>query len=43
VALAEMFVQGVSTRKVKAITEGLYRHSFSASSISTINKGLEHG
>jgi putative transposase len=32
-ALAEMYVQGVSTRKVKAITEELCGHSFSASSI----------
>ena len=29
-ALAEMYVQGVSTRKVKAITEELCGHSFSA-------------
>jgi hypothetical protein len=42
-ALAEMYVQGVSTRKVKAITEELCGHSFSASSISTINKKLEPG
>lgn len=40
-ALAEMYVQGVSTRKVKAITEELCGHSFSASSISAINKGLD--
>src|SRR6266481_6647490 len=32
-ALAEMYVQGVSTRKVKAISEELCGHSFSASSI----------
>jgi putative transposase len=37
-ALAEMYVQEVSTRKVKAITEELCGHTFSASSISTINK-----
>ena len=36
-----MYVQGVSTRKVKAITEELCGHSFSASSISTINKRLD--
>jgi putative transposase len=36
-----MYVQGVSTRKVKAITEELCGHSFSASAISTINKGLD--
>lgn len=40
-ALAEMYVQGVSTRKVKAITEELCGHSFSASSISIINKKLD--
>jgi putative transposase len=40
-ALAEMYVQGVSTRKVKAVTEALCGHSFSASSISQINKGLD--
>jgi transposase-like protein len=40
-ALAEMYVQGVSTRKVKAITEELCGHSFSASVISSINKGLD--
>ena len=32
--LAEMYVQGVSTRKVKAVTEALCGHSFSASSIT---------
>ena len=40
-SLAEMYVQGVSTRKVKAVTELLCGHSFSASSISQINKGLD--
>ena len=40
-ALAEMYVQGVSTRKVKAITEELCGHGFSASSISQINKTLD--
>src|SRR5271169_3996928 len=38
---AEMYVQGVSTRKVKAITEELCGHAFSASSISAINKRLD--
>ncbi len=33
-ALAEMYVQGVSTRKVKTVTETLCGHSFSASSVS---------
>src|SRR5690349_3971777 len=42
-ALAEMYVQGVSTRKVKAITEELCGHSFAASTISAINKGLDEG
>jgi putative transposase len=40
-SLAEMYVQGVSTRKVKAITETLCGHSFSASSISQVNKSLD--
>ena len=40
-ALAEMYVQGVSTRKVKAITEELCGHEFSASAISRINQGLD--
>ena len=40
-ALAEMYVQGVSTRKVKIITEELCGHGFSASSISAINKSLD--
>src|SRR4051812_17299599 len=40
-ALAEMYVQGVSMRKVKAITEELCGHSFSASTISAINKRLD--
>ena len=40
-ALAEMYVQGVSTRKVKAITEELCGHEFSASTISRINEGLD--
>jgi putative transposase len=40
-ALAEMYVQGVSTRKVKAITEELCGHSFSASAISAVNKTLD--
>ena len=40
-ALAEMYVQGVSTRKVKAITEELCGHAFSASAISAINKTMD--
>ncbi len=40
-ALAEMYVQGVSTRKVKAVTEELCGHAFSATTISQINKRLD--
>ena len=40
-ALAEMYVQGVSTRKVKAVTETLCGHEFSASTISKANKSLD--
>lgn len=40
-ALAEMYVQGVSTRKVKAITEALCGHAFSASTISATVKRLD--
>lgn len=40
-ALAEMYVQGVSTRKVKAITEELCGHRFSASAISGVVKKLD--
>ena len=40
-ALAEMYVQGVSTRKVKAITEELCGHEFSASAISRVNASLD--
>ena len=39
--LAEMYVQGVSTRKVKAITEELCGYEFSAGTISNINKTLD--
>jgi putative transposase len=42
-ALAEMYVQGVSTRKVQAITEELCGDSFSASAISAINLKLNEG
>jgi putative transposase len=40
-AMAEMYVQGVSTRKVKASTEELCGHEFSASTISRINQNLD--
>ena len=40
-ALATMYVQGVSTRKVAAVTEELCGHEFSASSISAITQRLE--
>jgi len=40
-ALTEMYVQGVSTRKVKAITEELCGHEVSASTISRMNEKLD--
>src|SRR5581483_5125255 len=40
-ALVEMYVQGVSTRKVKTVTEELCGHSFSASTISAAVKKLD--
>src|SRR3954471_4330432 len=42
-SLAEMYVQGVSTRKVNAGTEELCGHAFSASGISAVNKRLDEG
>lgn len=40
-ALAQMYVQGVSTRKVRAVTEELCGHGFSASSVSAITVQLD--
>jgi transposase-like protein len=40
-ALAEMYVQGVSTRKVKVITEELCGHEFSAAAVSRVNASLD--
>jgi putative transposase len=40
-ALTEMYVQGVSTRKVKAVTEELCGHEFSAATISRMNQNLD--
>ena len=40
-AVMEMYIHGVSTRKVKAITEELCGHEFSASSVSEIVKKLD--
>jgi putative transposase len=40
-SLMEMYIQGVSTRKVKAITEELCGHQFSASTISGMVKKLD--
>ena len=40
-ALAEMYIQGVSTRKVKEITEQLCGHEFSAASISRVTEKLD--
>jgi putative transposase len=39
--LAEMYVQGVSTRKVKEITEQLCGHEFSAATVSRMNQSLD--
>ena len=41
--LAEMYGQGVSTRKVKAITEELCGHAFSASAVSAIPAAKARG
>jgi hypothetical protein len=38
-----MYVQGVSTRKVKAVTEELCGHAFSAAAVSAIVKRLDDG
>jgi len=40
-ALVQMYICGVSTRKVKAITEELCGHGFSASSVSRVTKKLD--
>jgi putative transposase len=40
-ALVEMYVQGVSTRKVRAISEELCGHEFSASTVSELNAKLD--
>lgn len=40
-ALVEMYVQGVSTRKIKTITEELCGHEFSASAVSELNLKLD--
>src|SRR5215218_3814981 len=40
-ALTEMYVQGVSTRKVKAVTEEVCGHEVSASTISRMNQTLD--
>jgi putative transposase len=40
-ALMEMYIQGVSTRRVKAITEELCGHEFSASAVSAINVKMD--
>ena len=39
--MLEMYVQGVSTRKVKTITEELCGHEFSSSTISRIVQKLD--
>jgi putative transposase len=40
-ALTEMYLQGVSTRKVKEITEELWGHEFSAATISRVTAQLD--
>ncbi len=40
-ALAQLYILGVSTRKVKRITEELCGHAFSASTVSRINQTLD--
>ena len=40
-ALTEMYIQGVSTRKVKEVTEQLCGHEFSASTISRVTAQLD--
>jgi transposase-like protein len=40
-ALAEMYVQGIWTRKLKQVSEELVGHAFSTSAISAINKRLD--
>src|SRR5215472_2653532 len=40
-ALTEMYVQGVSTRKVKAVTEELCGHEFSSATISRVTAQLD--
>jgi putative transposase len=40
-SLVEMYIQGVSTRKVKAVTEELCGHEFSASAVSRLNVKLD--
>ena len=40
-ALCEMYIQGVSTRKVKRITEELCGHEVSAGTISNLNRKLD--
>jgi putative transposase len=40
-ALTEMYIQGVSTRKVKEITEQLCGHEFSSSTISRVTAQLD--
>lgn len=39
--LAEMYVQGVSTRKVKEVTEQLCGHEFSSATVSRMNQSLD--
>ncbi len=40
-AMMEMYLQGVSTRKVKAVTEELCGHEFSSATVSRIVSNLD--
>lgn len=40
-ALMEMYVQGISTHKIKAISEELCEHEFSTSTVSELNAKLD--
>ena len=40
-AIAEMYIQGVSTRRVREIAEELFGEDISASTVSLLNEGLD--
>ena len=41
-AIAEMFINGISTRKVKKITKAIWGQQYSASTVSRCNRVLQH-